>query len=75
MSYYKIDKNVPVPEPGGVRKTKFPFHNMVKGDSFYVSITDATPEAVRAAASKFKSGGYVFTVRRDKTGCRCWRVS
>ena len=74
---YVIETGVPLPTKGngGIRDRGFPFQQMLKGQSFYVPLTDDTPDSVRAAASRFTKlhPTFVFTSRRDKTGIRVWR--
>ena len=82
MKTFKIEKNIPKPNPGrGIKKLHYPFEDMEIGDSFYVSKEDLKHTrlqhlAVRASASKYKSRhpGFKFTILTVDGGWRVWRV-
>lgn len=74
---YTIEKNVPVPMPGGGRNIKYPFRDMEVGDSFACDYGVAS--RLRSAASQFGiRNGRLYKVRKVTEGelvvGRCWRV-
>jgi len=80
----KIDKDVPVPPPTEGRPRKYPFPDMVVGDSFAVPLAGEMHNGEDRAALKLRSAttqhtrryGGKFTVRTDREAgeVRCWRV-
>lgn len=69
---FTIEKDVPVPV-GGTRR-KYPFPDMEVGDSFFIA-DPLRVQSLRFAASYWgKRHGTQFSVRREGTGCRCWRI-
>lgn len=80
----KIDKDVPVPPPAEGRPRKYPFPDMVVGDSFAVPLAgemhdgeDQAARRLRASAIRYaRTFGGKFTVRTDRQAgeARCWRV-
>jgi hypothetical protein len=73
----QIEKNVPAPKHS-TRSGKYPFKDMVIGDSFFIA--DENPEPIRkkisAAACMFckKNDKYKFKTQVFDTGVRVWRV-
>lgn len=69
---FQIDKNVPPPSQRG----KYPFAQMVPGDSFEM---DASRRSTVIGAANYyatKNPGVRFVVRKTGPGkCRCWRVA
>jgi hypothetical protein len=61
-----VVSNVPVPE----RYTRYPFHQMKVGDSFYSSSSTVTSAAFRHGTLYNKK----FTVRKEGDGLRVWRI-
>ena len=85
--FYKIDKNIPVPEkinPGNKSGYKnnsilFPFKNMEVGDSFLycIEISEGKQRSVANAARNWArslNNGWVFTARQTENGIRVWRI-
>ena len=72
---FKIEKKVAIPDSGYV---KWPFNNMIVGDSFSVPVTDATITRAHrrrgAAAYARKRNGRKYVVRAVDGGRRCWRT-
>lgn len=74
----KIEKGLPVPKTA-TRTAKYPFKEMVLGDSFFVKDeVDAKrmQQRVAAAACMFvrKNPGYKFKTQASPEGVRLWRV-
>lgn len=79
-----IDKHVPTPPPSNGRPRKYPFPDMVVGDSFAVPLAGETRDGEDHAAVKLRCAairyarvhGGKFTVRTDREAgvARCWRV-
>lgn len=71
VSVYKIDKDVPMPEPD---VSVIPLDDMEIGDSILFPIEDRP--RVQPLASKLKARkDKVFTIRVvDKNNCRVWRI-
>ena len=72
----KIDKNIPMPAVRS-KNIKYPFHEMTKGDSFFVS--DVPNErTLRNRISLISSDGFRFVCRKvienDVSGYRIWRI-
>lgn len=73
---YKIDKNVEIPQInrfGNGRKPKYPFAEMVVGDSFLVS-DKKTSQMSSAVAGFCKRGEGKFICRTVEGGVRVWRI-
>ena len=71
MSYYKIDKGIPLPNG------RYPFADLDVGESFFVP--NANANSVSSTASRLgKALGAAFVCRRVKEngvpGMRVWRV-
>jgi hypothetical protein len=66
---FKIDNDVPIPEPRGA--SKYPFRSMEVGDSFL-----AEDKRAGAAASFFarRNKEYRFACRSVPGGLRIWRI-
>ena len=85
---YELSKVVPIPENlntskrVGRKATKYPFHLMSVGDSFFVPCSEADGKrianTVRSNAKHWtkRSGkrGWVFKGMYTHNGFRCWRV-
>jgi len=66
----KIDKHIKVIR---TKKSKYPFNEMVVGDSFFVD--KIKPVNFRSAAyTAAKKLNVKFLVRKVDGGCRCWRI-
>jgi hypothetical protein len=81
----KIDKDIPTPRPAEGRPRKYPFPDMVVGDSFAVPLAgkdtlkseDLAAVRLRASAIRYtRVHGGKFTVRTDREAgvARCWRT-
>jgi hypothetical protein len=80
----KIDKDIPTPRPAEGRPRKYPFPDMVVGDSFAVPLAGEMRDGEDHAALKLRSAvtqhtrkyGGKFTVRTDREAgvARCWRT-
>lgn len=70
MTAIRIDKGIPIPE----RTTAWPFHAMVKGESFLVPAKKFS--ALKSAVTHWhkQRPGEKFTVRKVDGGVRCWKV-
>ena len=77
MDPYQIEKGIPIPERT-LRRSKYPFGAMVKGDSFFIPISDkkriqTKRNSAYAAASHFaKRHKKLFTISAVKGGLRVW---
>lgn len=76
---FKIEKNIPAPATAGNtgRNSKYPWHDMVVGDSFFVK--DGCKNNLRNlchVTSKRLSKKFVSSVYSDKKneGVRIWRM-
>jgi len=70
----KIDKDVPVPA-ANAHASKYPFHLMEIGDSFFVSDEDRNPDHMRStAAIHGKRNQTRYRVRKVENGARVWRI-
>lgn len=69
-----IDKNVPIPLPGGRRK--YPWAEMEVGDSVLLEGFHSTAECYpyRAALNYAAYWGLKFTARAVEGGVRIWRI-
>lgn len=68
-----IDRNVPLPLAR--EKTKYPFNDLLIGDSFLVAWPFAHPHNVRCAAQYHqRRTGKKFTTKSTDDGVRVWRV-
>jgi hypothetical protein len=70
----RIDRDVPLPRHQR-RSIAFPFDAMSPGDSFHVMAKHAGVSAATRAWRKRTGKNWRFTVRPEKGGTRCWRVS
>ncbi|CAH1657586.1 hypothetical protein CHELA1G11_13031 [Hyphomicrobiales bacterium] len=74
-SGYNIEKNIPMPMPGGSRR-RYPFYELNVGESFHISGSEKDMQAVRVAACHYgRRHGRKFTVRAEDEGGRCWRIA
>ena len=80
---YKIEKGIPIPNKlhGGGPKKKYPFDEMVVGDSFFVSCKKEDSRKLcatlknstqRLPNTKFTT---VYVKEEKKAGVRIWRIS
>lgn len=72
---FEIEKKVPVPptdRPG--RPSKYPFREMVPGDSFFVAGQTVREGASSAARVFAHRSGRKFRTRTVEGGVRIWRV-
>lgn len=71
----KVEHNIPLAKGRGAPAV-YPFDGMKKlGDSFMVPL--GKTQSVRTAACQFAQRSKVdvkFTVRKNGTGYRCWRI-
>lgn len=71
-----IEKNIPLPSRDtgiGERRRKYPFNEMVSGDSFLVN--GARVESIRSAMYAYgKKHGKKFSMRKTDDGYRIWRM-
>lgn len=78
---YEIETDVPIPD-GQYLSTKYPFHEMVTGDSFFVPFMNDHEEAVRnrvhsaVAQHRRRHGGRFMcrTMNAPRRGLRVWRL-
>ena len=71
---YKIEEGIPVPKPWG-GGSKYPFHGMNVGDSFFIEKSDIQISRVRSAAAFYGvRHGKKLSVRSFPDGLRVWRV-
>lgn len=76
----KIDKKIPLPETKTGRKRKWPWFDMVVGDSFLMYEEYDVKKLQRASAqaivfsNKNKKGKWKFSVRKTEEGIRVWRI-
>lgn len=71
---YQIEKNVPLP-----KRRKYPFPEMVAGDSFFVPASVKEVDKIRRRVSVVANGHHKnsrkrFTLRKVEGGIRVWRV-
>jgi hypothetical protein len=73
---FKIEKNIPIPKadrgPGPGRNEKYPWSEMVPGDSFFVPETKVS-RIYGAAWKASKRHNVKFVVRKVGDGVRVWR--
>ena len=74
----QIEKGVPAPIRA-TRKSKYPFRDMVVGDSFFVNEREdvkRTQQKLSAAAIMFckKNPTYKFKTQAFHSGVRIWRI-
>lgn len=65
----KIDKGIPIPDPGNV---KFPWYDMKVGDSFFSRREDT--RSIIQAPPKLIKEGWFFKQNKVKGGVRVWRT-
>jgi len=76
---YKIDKDIPVPEGGNRKHSKYPLSSLEEGDSFFVPLTDLPPWAKKcisqAVSARAKRLGIKLLNRKvTEGGVDGWRV-
>jgi hypothetical protein len=72
---FKIEKKIPVPTDLR-KKRKYPFREMMPGDSIFVN-SDTPKHKVYSAAEAYGRAQHPrwrFAVRMEGDGVRCWRV-
>lgn len=71
---YEVQKGIPMPGLPPGRTPKYPFREMLIGDSFLV--TEKEQHKVRNAALQYaRRMGLAFSVRKNVDGAyRCWRI-
>ena len=69
---YKIESGIPIPPVARSRKT-YPFCRMSVGDSFQVS-KDAADRAYSSAYAYGRKKNQRYSIRRNGTTARIWRV-
>ena len=76
-----VEHKIPIPEKSVGRRSKYPFGDMHRGDSFIFSNSYSQKEASRAhsAVTTFKrqhvATRWKFTIRKTKEGqLRIWRI-
>ncbi len=75
MSKFVIEKNVPIPLKGNVRR-KYPFAQMEVGDSIFVAGDAAKTENISCSANAYgKRNGAKFSARCVEGGVRIWRIA
>lgn len=73
---YAIEQGIPCPKQIRGRASKYPYHAMKRGDSFFVPGANTTKVYVSAAqATKRIGNGHRFTCRAMDGGVRVWRVA
>ena len=73
--HMQIDEHIPLPPTSSPRQ-KYPFPDMLVGDSF--AMLDASMvRNLRNAAHMYarRHPGYKFTIRKQQTGWRIWRIA
>ena len=76
MSEFVIENDVTQPPVRVGRKLKYPYADMLVGQSFFVSNDASNVLALRSSVSYFclKHTGYRFSVRKVDGGHRVWRI-
>ena len=70
----KIEKNIPISKmKAGGRHPKYPFADMVVGDSFEVG-GKSTRQFAGSVNSASKRCGFKFVTRTTESGVRVWRI-
>jgi len=74
---YEIENNVPMPDRRNGKPPKYPLSQLEVGQSFWVPLTDATPESIRTAAANAsrRYQGRKFATRTEGNGVRVWRLA
>lgn len=83
----KIEADVPMPKKSAKNagESRYPFHRMKVGESFFVKMIKDDDETIRKAISAMSSASYAwrkrankmhlkFANRRVEGGIRCWRT-
>ena len=75
MTEYKIDKSIPIPTPA---RSKYPFHELSVGESFFVAASGYTTSVYRGVQSLThyysRGSGKKFVMRSVDGGVRVWRT-
>lgn len=75
QSAIKIEAGIPTPAMRNA-KAKYPWSQMLVGDSFFVPGATTTKIATAASTfARYHKNGYKFTVRKEGNGARVWRVA
>ena len=69
----KIEKNIPTPTGRSWRK--YPFSEMEVGDSFFVPECKLSKINGPAQGFRRRNPEVKFTIRKEGTGYRCWRIA
>jgi len=71
----KIERDVPIPNKSSAGGRKYPFHEMVVGDSFFVPVLSSDEiSKIRSAAYGYgKTNDMAFMTLTVPGGCRVWR--
>lgn len=70
---FQIEKNIPLRSRGP--EVKYPFGDMLVGDSFVAPSEHTRIAQAAAAFAKYKGGGMKFATRKVDAGTRVWRIS
>lgn len=73
-----IDQGIAVPSNSRRDKSKYPLDHMEVGHSFHIDgIPRLTEGALRNVAYRYQKAnpGVKFTIRKDETGARIWRIA
>lgn len=68
---YKIENNIPIPIQ---RYCKYPFKDMIIGDSFFVEGKSNALLSIAKYFAKQHKLDWKFTVRKEENGTRIWRI-
>lgn len=73
---YKIEKNISLVPRHSKNNPLYPFKNMEIGDSFFVPFNEENPKILmkRISACSQHYKPFIFAVRTEKNGVRCWRI-
>lgn len=69
MDEIKIDKGIPLPGESRGRKRKYPWADMLIGDSFFTRI-----KSRKGFHTNAKRAGIKITTRKEAEGFRVWRT-
>jgi len=72
---FKIENNIPQPEPHLGTKAKYPFTTMEVGQSVFIDGGKHDSNPAIAAKMYAKRSGKKFTIRKIDNGVRVWRVA
>lgn len=71
---YQIEKGIPLPEKKENKSEKYPFDDMVVGDSFLVPSAERSAVTPRVAYYHEKFPDRRFSSRKVNGGVRVWRT-